>query len=234
MTLAKIKLEAKARLSASSQVTAAGLESLPPRKRAVTEQVSSILAEAGLDPKFQGIFEGTVTLEISKGMPFLSIAKLLKNQFTFHGANHGTKGFMAYNFSEDGKSPFVVCGWNGGNEVTISQTRTQWTPKNADLPEYSILAIRQNLEAMSGVKLKPVISKRTGALTLRGALGAKQTRNEVLESLKRAGKMKSLRVKSRSGATVDRPVIYIPKAEAIAMVVLRSGGGMGPLELTVV
>lgn len=226
-----MKLEAKSRLSTSTKLEAAGPDSLPPRKRAVANKLVEILTAAGLEPKFDHVFEGTVTFEINKGVPFLTIAKLLKPAFTFHGASHGTKGFKGYNFSDNGKSPFVVYGWDGGNEVTIGQEHTRWTPDNADLPEFSVLALRQNLEALTGVKLKPVISKKTGAIMLKGVISAKQGRKEVIESLKRAGKIKSIMVKTRSGARAEVPVVYIPKAEAMASVVMVGGPGGGHLEL---
>jgi hypothetical protein len=225
-----MKLEAKARLSATV-VTAAGLDSLPPRKRAVADKLVEVLSAAGLEPKFHSTFEGTVTFVTNKGVSFLAIAKLLKPSFTFHGASHGTKGFMAYNFSDNGKSPFTVYGWDRDNRVTISQTRTRWTPKNADLPEFSVLALRQNLEALSGVKLKPVIAKKSGAIMLKGIMSTKQNRDEVLAALKSAGKLKTIRVKARVGGMVDRAVLYIPKAEATASVVFVGGPGGGHREL---
>lgn len=225
-----MKLEAKARLS-STVVTAAGLDSLPPRKRAVADKLVEVLSAAGLEPKFDHIFEGSVMFEVNKNVPFLKIAKLLKPAFTFHGASHGTKGFMAYNFSSNGKSPFVVYGWDGGNEVTIGQSNTRWTPKNADLPEFSVLALRQNLEALSGVKLKPMIAKRGGAIMLKGIMSTKQNRDQVLAALKPAGKLKTIRMKARVGGMVDRAVLYIPKAEAMASVVFVGGPGGGHREL---
>lgn len=214
-----MKLEAKSRLSSPTRLEAAGYESLPPRKRAVADKLVEVLTTAGLGPKFDHVFEGAVTFEINRGISLLKIAKLLKPAFTFHGASHGTKGFMAYNFSDNGKSPFTVYGWDGDNKVTIGQSLTRWTSLKADLPEFSILALRQNLEALTGVKLKPVIAKKTGAITLRGVLSAKQDRKEIIESLKRAGKVKSIVVKTRIGGRAERPVVYIPKAEAVAMIV---------------
>lgn len=128
--------------------------------------------------------------------------------------------------------------------------KTMWTPKNADLPEFSVLALRKNIEAVTGLKLKPVLSPKTGHLTLKGTIPSKSESRDAVElSLRKLGKVKVLKLRKTTTQYirgmnrrvvikddrgnpkyVDKNVVYVPKAEATASINFV-GGQDGHYEL---
>jgi hypothetical protein len=225
------------------ELAADKVPALPPRKKAVVAAVMSIFKKAGievhLDPR---VFEGIVNLFLGphpkevkqgqtlKGYETVKLAGLLKDQFTFIGATPGSKGFRTYHFSNKGKSPFKLIGWTGDAEVSIGSPRTFWTPNNADLPEVSVLKLRDKIETITGVKLKAVVSSKTGKVTLRGIINGKNggNRDTVESTFPQLGKVKS--IKSKVGL---RKAAYIKEAEAMACVYLVGGPATGRYELWV-
>ena len=224
----------------STRVTAAeSVTSLFPRMKDVTKKVLSLLNVAGIEASFDHTFESSVYLKLGKSIDTIEAAKALKSHFTFHGASHGTKGFKEYHFSDNGRSPFSIASFSGTDKLSIHPPACRFAKRTRDLPEFSVLALRQNLEAITGIKLKPVMgTKRTMGPTLIGKIGAGQKRDEVLKDLaKKAGVLKkdTFSKKNSLGQSVsfDKIMVYIPKADAVAWFTMYGSPSSGYYQLTI-